>query len=47
MVMRFAVDNQCSLVEFTGRKGWAPVLKKYGMKPGFWRFEADLSELKR
>lgn len=47
MVMRYAGDMKCDLVEFTGRKGWDRVLKKYGMRAGYWRFEADLTALKR
>lgn len=45
MVHRYAGDMNCSLIEFTGRRGWDRVLRRYGMRAAYWRYEADVSSL--
>lgn len=39
---RWAYDNHCSMIEFTGRKGWSRVLEPNGYREVFRTYQIDL-----
>ena len=40
-LIRWAKDNQCVRIEFTGRAGWLKVLKPWNVKEAYRTFEID------
>lgn len=44
LLFRFGKDQQCSGMEFTGRRGWEKVLAPYGLQVKYYLFEANFDE---
>lgn len=41
---RFALDNNCSAIEASGRKGWSRFMRKRGVSPLWYSIEMPLDE---
>ena len=44
LVKRYAIDNQCSKMECTGRRGWVRVMEAWGAKEAYVVAEIDLGD---